>query len=64
MKQYKFEDKLWALKQLDSWRNKRSVVLEFYYNHQSRYSGKDIGMNVIFKRIERLFMNWIKIRDN
>ncbi len=64
MKQYKFEDKLWASKQLDSGRDKRSVALEFYCNHQSGYSGKGIGMNVRSKRIKRLFMDGIKIRNN
>ncbi|CAM9134562.1 hypothetical protein MYMA111404_03050 [Mycoplasma marinum] len=40
MKHYKFKDKLWALKQLDTGRNKRSVALEFYYNHLERYRDK------------------------
>ncbi|TCG10303.1 IS3 family transposase, partial [Mycoplasma marinum] len=64
MKHYKFKDKLWALKQLDTGRNKRSVALEFYYNHLERYRDKGNKTSVILRRIERLFLDWVEIRDN
>lgn len=63
MKQTKYKEKIWVLKELE-YRPRRAVAINYYYNNIKRYSKNKVPFNLRIRRIERLFMDWEYLRDN
>ncbi len=63
MKQNTYKEKLQVLEALKT-RPRRAVAINYYYNNIEGYSKKPVPFNLRIRRIERLFLDWEKIRDN